>query len=130
MVFIYGDSFISQVANDQCTKKPATVMPNANQMIFDIHNEASALLLKSYISIQLSCMVLKVTDAGKLPSINHICHIKFELCVLAPFRKCWCRVVLRHGVVLLFNFHCRLLFARRKCKTKVGRQSSIVPRTL
>lgn len=40
-------------------------MPNANQLIFDIHNEASALLLKNYINVQLSSMILKVTDAGK-----------------------------------------------------------------
>lgn len=47
-------------------------LPNANQLIFDVHNEASAILLKSYINIQLTSMILKVTDAGKCAQISSI----------------------------------------------------------
>lgn len=57
--------FWFQVANDKCTQKQTTASLNANQLIFDIHNEASALLLKGYVNIQLSWMILKVTDTGK-----------------------------------------------------------------
>lgn len=40
-------------------------MKNSNELVFDVYKELSAVSLKSYINIQLTQMILKVTQEGK-----------------------------------------------------------------
>lgn len=38
---------------------------NSNELVFDVYKELSAVSLKSYINVQLTQMILKVTAEGK-----------------------------------------------------------------
>lgn len=37
---------------------------NSNELVFDVYKELSAMSLKSYINLQLTHMILKVTQDG------------------------------------------------------------------
>lgn len=47
-----------------------TDVRNGNELVFDVYKELSAVSLKSYINIQLTNMVLKVTQDGESSLIH------------------------------------------------------------
>jgi len=57
------DDILNNIANGKC-KKQGSELINSYQLIFDVHQEVSAVLLKNYINIQLAYMILKVTEEG------------------------------------------------------------------
>ena len=66
---IFSVSFVSielsacQITNGKCSAN-SKIRPTEYQLVLDLHQELSAALLKGYVSVQLSYMILTVEKGG------------------------------------------------------------------